>query len=204
MKKKELIISVVIFGILASLITYYLLSGGKTLNVQIPDEQNSAKELVQLAKPYVDDYWEDRKYYVGKITMELDKNHEGEVKIWYKDDRGKRTGEVANILTVSIDTRKNKILAITEQPSDSKIEPGIIHIDKWKVDSTGIMNIVKEAFKDESDFDYTDISIHGMDYYGGDKEVWDTVIFDDKHSKAYNLTLDPYTGEVLAKEIKDY
>ncbi|HOM02622.1 MAG TPA: hypothetical protein PLH43_07335 [Acetivibrio sp.] len=41
--------------------------------------------------------------------MTLDENLEGKVEIWYKDDNKDQNG-VPNIITVEIDTKKNKKL----------------------------------------------------------------------------------------------
>ncbi|MGA8942583.1 MAG: hypothetical protein WB502_07665, partial [Thermoactinomyces sp.] len=142
-----------------------LLGGRKTLNENIPDNKNSAKELVKIAAPYVQEYWDDRKYYIGEIIMELNNNQEGKVEIWYKDDRGEGSEEVPNILTVSFDTKKNKILEIIEQPRDSKIEPGKINIEDWPIDSNEAIQIAKDTFKNDKDFNFTSAFITGSDIY---------------------------------------
>lgn len=180
----------------------WLLGGRKIINENIPDDKNSAKELVKIAAPYVQEYLGDRKYYVGEITMELNNNHEGKVEIWYKDDRGEGSEEVPNILTVEMDTRKNEILKVVEQPRDSKLEPGNIHIENWKIDSDEAMQIAKNAFKNDKDFNFTSAFIIGNDLLLNGVESWGVNLFNEKNLKSYHLKIDAYTGKVLRKEIK--
>lgn len=187
---------------MALFLLYWLFGGRKIINENIPDDKNSAKELVKIAAPYVQEYWGDRNYYVGKITMELNNNHEGKVEIWYKDDQGEGSDGVPNILTVEIDTQKNKIVKMVKQSRDSKLEPGNIQIENWAIDSDEAMQIAKDTFKNDKDFDFTSVYINGNDLLLDGIESWDVNLFNEKNLKSYHLTIDAYTGKILSKEIK--
>lgn len=185
-------------------IILYIRSGGQTLNVEIPDNKISAKELVELAKPYVDKYWGNRSYSIGEIIMELDEKHEGKVQIWYKDENRNKNG-VPNIITVEVDTKGKRIIKIQRQERNSKIEPGRININNWNIDSKGLFDIVKENFddvKDFEDFDLMPIYISGNNGYSGGIETWDISFYSIKSQKEYYLKVDPYTGEIYRKESK--
>lgn len=197
---KRIIITLILISIIAPII-YYFLDGGKTINANISSNTLSAQDLICEAKPYVNSYWRNKKYFVGEIFMKLDSNLEGEVIIWYKDDIKDRNG-VPNIITLDIDTKKKKIISITKQERNTKIEPGKINIENWAVDSDEAVEIAKQAFKDTEDFDFTKVFLNANNLYGDAIETWDLSFYNEKNNKAYVLKIDAYSGEIYKKKVK--
>lgn len=199
--RKQVIVAILVLVVIASTIAYYFRDGGVVINADIYADKLTAKELVNLAKPHVDKYWGQRKYYIGKISMNLDKNLEGTVEIWYKDDQEDRNG-VPNIITVEIDTKEKKILRIVKQERNTKIEPGNINIENWSVDSNDTIDIARSTFADVKDFDFTLAYLSGNNLSKGGRETWDLSLFNENSKSAYYLEIDAYSGEVRKKEIK--
>ena len=179
----------------------YVKDSEQILNIKIPDNIIGAKELVELAKPYVDKYWGNRNYLVGAIVMYLDEKHEGKVEIWYKDENRNKNG-VPNIITVEIDTKEKIITRIRNKERNSKIEPGEINISSWNIDSSELFDIAKRNFEDLEDFDETLIFISGDSEYSGGIETWNISFYSIRNQKEYYLKVDPYTGEIYRKESK--
>lgn len=200
MKKKFIVISILILVLIVGML-YYFNSGGEDINKNIPGHKTTAKQLVEISKPFVEKYWGNRSYHVGAINMELDKSEQGNVEIWYKDEKKNNDG-VPNIITVEIDTKNKKVLRIINQDRDSKIEPGNINIEKWAIDSREAIKMANEAFKGNSDFDYTIAYLSGTNSYLGGKETWDVSLFNKINKKAYYLKIDAYTGDIYRKEVK--
>ncbi len=198
MKNKALITALVLIALIVSII-YYFKSGGEIINEDIPANKLGAKEMVEIVKPYVDKYWNDRSYQVGKISMTLDKNLEGRIEIWFKDNKKDRNG-VPNIITVDIDTKENKILKIIDQERDSKIVPGNLNISAWSIDSGDAIRLAKKAFDNEPDFIVVYVS--GNDLFRDGMETWDVTLFNERTKKSYYVKIDVYTGEVYRKEVK--
>ncbi|WP_181738697.1 hypothetical protein [Thermoactinomyces mirandus] len=59
---------------------------------------------------------------------------------------------------------------------DSKIEPGNIHIENWTIDSDEVVQIAKDAFKNDKDFDFTSAFINGNDLLLNGIESWDVSV----------------------------
>lgn len=181
---------------------YYFKSGGRNINADISAlNKLSAKELIKLSNSYVDEYWGKRTYYVGKINMTLDENLEGKVEIWYKDDNKDKNG-VPNIITVEIDTKKNKILRIINQERNSKIVPGDINIDKWSVDSINVIDIARKNFTQDNDFNFTTAWLSATSIDKNEKEIWNVSFYNENTKRAYYLEIDAYTGEIYRSEVK--
>lgn len=181
---------------------YYFKSGGRNINADISAlNKLSAKELIKLSNSYVDEYWGKRTYYVGKINMTLDENLEGKVEIWYKDDNKDKNG-VPNIITVEIDTKKNKILRIINQERNSKIVQGDINIDKWSVDSINVIDIARKNFTQDNDFNFTTAWLSATSIDKNEKEIWNVSFYNENTKRAYYLEIDAYTGEIYRSEVK--
>lgn len=200
MKIKSLI-GIILVIMIGLAIVFYLQSGGKKVDVSIPENVVNAKELVKLAKPYVDEYFKTSDYYVGKVSMALDKNQRGQVEIWYKDKKKDKNG-VPNIITVKVDTTTKKIIRIVKQERNSKIEPGIINIDNWSIDSSKAIDIALECIKKDINFDFTSAYLSGSDIYLDGKEIWDVTLFNENSKKSVYVKIDVYTGDVYKYEKK--
>ncbi|ODM24562.1 hypothetical protein EFD62_09185 [Acetivibrio mesophilus] len=133
--------------------------------------------------------------------MTLDENLEGKVEIWYKDDNKDKNG-VPNIITVEIDTKKNKILRIINQERNSKIVPGDINIDKWSVDSINVIDIARKNFTQDNDFNFTTAWLSATSIDKNEKEIWNVSFYNENTKRAYYLEIDAYTGEIYRSEVK--
>lgn len=193
--KIKILVSAILVIIIGLVFVVYLQSGGKKIDASIPEDVVSAKELIKLAKPYIDNYLKTSDYYVGKVSMALDKNQRGQVEIWYKDKERDKNG-VPNIITVKIDTSTKKIIRIVKQERNTKIEPGIIHIDNWSIDSPKAIDIALECIIKDVDFDYTSVYLYGSDIYLDGKEIWDVELYNKNNKKSAYVKIDAYTGEV--------
>lgn len=201
MKRKRMMIGIAFFVSLTIGILYYVQSGGKEINEPIPAhvDKMSAKDLVELANTYVEEYWGDRKYYFGKINMIVDEPYSGKVEIWYKDQA--QGEEVPNILTVEMDTKKNKIIRIQKQERNSKIEPVAIDQKKWTVDSTEATKISIESLqKEDKELDY---KVSSLLLYDRDSKtpIWVISITTTENKKNYTIFLDANSGKVLSKKL---
>lgn len=191
--KVKVLVGVIIIAVIG-LTLFYLQSGGKKINVAIPENIVNAKEIVKFVKPYVDDYFKTSDYYAGKIFMTLNKDRRGKVEIWYKDKKKDRNG-VPNIITVEVNTNIRKIVRIIKQERNSKIEPGEINIDNWTIDSSDAIDIaLKRINKDITD--YTVIYLSGTDLFLDGNETWDVNLFNENTKKSAYVKIDAYTGEV--------
>jgi hypothetical protein len=199
--RKRVILAVLVLIVMISSIIYYFRDGGRNINAYIDANKLSAIELIGVAKPYVENYWGQRKYYIGKVSMDLNSNHEGLIEIWYKDDYKDKNG-APNIITVEIDTQKKKILRIIKQERNTKLDPGIINIEDWSIDSNDAVDIARNAFRDVRDFDFTLVYLSGNNFAKGGRETWDVSLINEKNNNAYYLEIDAYSGEVYKKEIK--
>ena len=171
------------------------------INGDIPSEKTNLKGLVEVTRPYIEKYWGNRTYYVGKISMALDENLEGKVEIWYKDEKKNEKG-VPNIITVEYDTKERKIIRIVNQVRDSKIVPDILNVDKWNIDSNDAVNIAKNTFDKLNDFEFTVAHLSVNKLYNDGKEKWSVNLYNENNKKAYHLEIDVYTGEIYRNEIK--
>ncbi|ABN51248.1 MAG TPA: hypothetical protein DEF39_05060 [Hungateiclostridium thermocellum] len=123
--------------------------------------------------------------------MTLDEKLEGKVEIWYKDDKKDKNG-VPNIITVEIDTEKNKILRIINQERNSKIVPGNINIDKWSVDSIDVIDMARKVFAQNDAFSFTTAWLSGTSTDKNGKEIWNATFYNENTKKAYYLQVDVY------------
>lgn len=204
MKLKIFIIIIIGLLIVPMISLIYYFNSGKnvSINEDIPDKKISAKDLVELAKPYVDKYFQEKDYYIGEINMDLDKNLEGVVQIWYKEKQQNHK-KVPNIVTIEIDTKNKRILSIIDQVDDSKIEPGIINIEEWSIDSSDAIELAKKIYKNYNDFDFTTVYLSGTQILENGPEKWKIGFFNQDTLKAFTIDIDPYTGKVYDFEYMD-
>ena len=201
MKIKNIVISLILISVVGGFV-YYFKSGGENISADISTVNKlSAKDLVKISNSYVDKYWGNRSYHIGKINMTLDKNLEGKVEIWYKDEKKDGNG-VPNIITVEIDTKENKILHIINQERNSKIVPGDINIDKWSIDSIDAIDMAMKLFMQDNNFSFTTAWVSLTNLNKNSKEVWNISFYDEKTKKAVYFGVDAYTGEILRNEVK--
>lgn len=102
------------------------------INKDIPNHSVSVKEIERLVGPYVKQYWEDREYHLGAIYMFLNENLEGEVSLTYADESSTSS---PNVIEVTVNTIESKIVSIEKMGNNSKLDPGRIDFNQWKIDS---------------------------------------------------------------------
>jgi len=198
--KKSIIAVFLVLSAISACVIYYYSSGGKNINDNISiSNKLSAKELIDISNSYVDKYWDNRTYHIGKISMLLDENLEGKVEIWYKDDKIDKNG-IPSIITVEIDTKKNKILRIINQERNSKIVPGKINIDKFSIDSTDVIDVAKNVFEQNEDFIFTTVWLSTANIEKNEGAVWNVSFLNEQTKKVFYLVVDAYTGEIYRKE----
>ncbi|MEX1029269.1 MAG: PepSY domain-containing protein [Paenibacillaceae bacterium] len=164
----------------------------KDINKNLESDITTAKEIVNTTIPYVNDYWGNREYHVGKVSMILDKKGEGRVTISYVDKK-----DPPNVVNVYIDSKQKKILNLRSLNREDKADPGEINIYEWTVDSDLAIDITKELFKSETNFEIDKILAQTNNNFIKSPEVWEIKLINTKDKMTYWSTIDPYSGEVI-------
>jgi hypothetical protein len=164
------------------------------IDKDIPSHIVSVKEIERLVAPYVNQYWEGREYHLGAIYMFLNENLEGEVSLTYADESSTTS---PNVIAVTVDTIENKIVNIKKMGSNSKLDPGRIDFNQWKIDSDEAFRITESIFKAQNGFRYDEIIIRTNNIYLHDNEVWKIKMYDFNNKIEYRSTISPYSGEVI-------
>ncbi|TXK85131.1 hypothetical protein [Paenibacillus sp. N3.4] len=78
------VVLLIIVVIIASMVAFQRFRCSKNLNVAVPNELRTAKELIYFSKSYVDKYvGKNNTYNIGEITMSLNSLEEGDVRITF-------------------------------------------------------------------------------------------------------------------------
>ncbi|NDI37232.1 hypothetical protein [Chengkuizengella sediminis] len=175
----------------------------QTLDIDLSDNMKTAKQLIEEIEPYVEEYWGTQDYHIGQISMLLDNNHRGEVRITYADDS---SSVAPNLVEVLIDTEEQKIIQLQKLPSDSKLYPGEISFDKWIIDSYEAVEMTKELFENESMKINYDVAFIGTisNYKGSSisREIWSVNLTSLEEDKTYRSKIDPKTGGIIDFEVE--
>jgi hypothetical protein len=159
----------------------------KNYNQDIPDNSSSEK-LIDIADQVVSDYWKGKNYYVGEVIMEVNRQHEGKVRIRYADESKDYNRHVIEVI---FDTLNNKLEKIKYLGSDSKVDPGILLIDEWSVNSNEALEIALGIYGDKEDnFDSIYLKTNNLRNY------WVVLLF--KNNIRYFVEVDPYSGEIIS------
>ncbi len=162
------------------------------INEDIPENTMTAKELVTVADSYIKKHYKKEKYYIGKIIMKLDQSFKGKIVLTYST-----LTKSPHIIEVSLDTTIKKILTTRYVGKDSKIDPGFININKWKIDIDEAINLGLKFFEIYPDFKYDSVLVKTSNYFRGDMEVWDIEFHNIEKNMKYECSINPYDGNIL-------
>lgn len=171
-------------------------------NEDLPDNLNSGKSLAEYAVNVIETDC-GKKFDIGSVYMIVDSELKGEVEVTLVEKEQKKP----MLVYVNFDTKSNKLLDFKYADWHSKLDPGIINIQNWKIDYAEAFEISKEFHSKTDGFRYDDVIIRSYDSYpvaDEEKEVWVVSFCDIPGEKNYNTRIDPYTGEVLNHGIWDY
>lgn len=139
---------------------------------------------------------------LGSIEMEIDREHRGEVEVEFAE----QNSDNPKIFKAALNTREGMLYEFTDWGRESKLYPGIIHLQNWNIDSTDAVRISEEFFRAEKDFRYDKIGLRSSDNFSiGDvanPERWSVYLSDYKNKIRYKAEIYAYTGEVLYHSIQ--
>lgn len=204
---KIIFIVVLVFGIptigVLAITAFYAISN-PTISL---DDLNKSVEYNVVSAKQIEDYLSSElkgvekfnKYdlTVGSVDMKLDKEHRGDVTVTFVEkDRTK-----SKIIYATLDTRKGVFYKFQDVGRQSKLYPGIVHLNEWKIDSTDAVRIMEYFYKNNKAFRYDEIWILSSSYYLGAEETWNVYLTDRKNSVKYGTRINPYSGEVVVHTI---
>jgi hypothetical protein len=175
-------------------------SATKDINIDLQNDEISAKQLNELANQYIKKYQKNttyHAYHVGSIFMLLNEKGKGSVNITYAND-----SDPPNVVEVSFDTKSRKILKYEELGRNDKLDPGKINLDKWNVDSTMAIEITEKLFISEANYRVDKMVVESNNNSLKRPELWEIQLVNFKDNLTYWGTIDPYSGEVLNHGIK--
>lgn len=144
-----------------------------------------------------------KEFNVGSVYMILDSDLKGEVEVILKEKNQKKP----LLVYVKFDTRNNKLLSFKYVNWHSKLDPGIIYFQDWKIDYAEAIEISEKFFSQTDGFRYDRVLIFSCNSFPSKDEDWEdwfVDIFDEQGNKKYYTRIDPYTGEILRHGIYKY
>ncbi len=197
MKKIKVFASIIAVAFcMSALSSYaYMLRPNNERNEDLPDNLNSAKSMAEYAINTAEEDF-DKKFEMGSVYMILDSDSKGEVQVTLVEKDKKKP----MIVFVYLDTKINKLLRLEYAGWDSKLHPGFIDIQNWKIDYAEALEISKEFYSKTAGFRYDDVIIETCNPYPSEDEDWEdwSVVFRDyQNRKNYYTRIEPYTGEIL-------
>ena len=173
----------------------------KPLDKAIDYDIVSAKQIEILLNDEIRQIEKLNKYdlTIGKINMKLDREHRGKISVTFveKDNRIS-----PKIIIAELDTRERMLYTIQDWGRENKLNPGIIHLHDWKIDSIDAVRIAEEFFIANEDFRYDEIWLHSYDNFLNSWCRWWVFLTDKKNKVRYEISIDPYTGEVSSNNIR--
>jgi len=173
----------------------YVLRPHNEISEDIPDNLNSGKSLAEYALNIIEEDF-GKEFEMGSVYMILDSESKGEVEISLVE----KDNENPMIACVQFDTKNNKLLHFEYEGRDSKLHPGFIDIQNWKIDYAEALEISKEFYSKTEGFRYDDVIIRTCNSHPSEDEDWENwaVVFRDyRNKKIYDTRIEPYTGEIL-------
>lgn len=172
------------------LIIIMLTSCNYKIEEELPEDLYSAFQLLPLANELAEKYSKNKEYHLGDVRMVLSNDHRGDVEFTYIHSESR-------IIYVKIDTENHKIKEVVRRGYDSKLDPGKINMEAWKVDSINAVKITEEFFSETNGFKYTHMILHTPNVMG---ESWSVSLRNKEN--IYDSHIDPKTGEVLYNNIR--
>ena len=202
MKKLKIFISLIICILcvfsLSSCKYKYIFKGYIEVNKELPETLNSSKSIAEYALDIVENDC-GIEFEIGSVYMILDSEQKGEVKVTLVEKGEKKP----MLVYVEFDTKSNKLLRFNYVSWDSKLHPGIINLQNWKVDYAETIEITKEFYSKTGGFRYDEAIIRTCNSYP-DQEYWEDwllTFYDMRNGKKYHIRIDPYTGEITSHGI---
>lgn len=200
--EKKMPVFIVISVVLSMLLAYYLYYAN-TLNLpeakQMDENVISAKQLNEYLLNELQQRGLLEKYdlIMGSIHMTLTPEHLGEISVTFVE----KDKEKPRIITANLNTQEGVFYGTEDYQYESKLNPGIIHISEWKIDSIDAVKIAEEFFDLRPEFRYDSIYIftRGNRFEEVSHEIWDVNFRDEENYIQYSVFVDPYTGELKRK-----
>lgn len=205
MKKLKISALLVIFVfciLLFSSCEYAFIQSYYEVNEDLPDNLTSGKSLAEYAVNTVEED-SGKEFNVGEVYMILDPELKGEVKVTLVEKKQRKP----LLVYVDFDTKSNKLLSFNYNGWHSKLDPGIINFQDWKIDHTEAIEISERFFSEADGFRYDRVLIYSCNSHPFKDEYWEdwsVSLYDDKGKKKYYTRIDPYTGEILRHSISEY
>ncbi|MFD2115082.1 PepSY domain-containing protein [Paenibacillus yanchengensis] len=160
------------------------------LNQIIPENANTTSELIHIADVHISKYLKGNSFHIGSVLMELDLNHEGQVRITYVSEREQG---IPDVYTVHFDTVTNRLIDINKPFREDKNNPGNLNFNKWKITDSEAFRIALESFNNaEERFDFEN---YNMLTIGVGQPSWWVIFYQEQ--KMYRVRVDAFSGEVI-------
>ncbi|MFC3800870.1 hypothetical protein [Cohnella sp. GCM10012308] len=174
---------------------------GAVYDESLPDDMNpySGIALSEFSASYVEKYWNNRKFHLGKIRMELDDDLKGMVYAEFADSMN----GAPSVVEIAIDTIGMKVVQLSELGKGSKIDPGMIHIENWKVDSQEAILLAKEEITKKYHISRID-SIH-VDTNNASiskRDSWSIVV--SSNAGRYFAYIDVLSKDITVGKVTEY
>lgn len=162
------------------------------VNQVIPENVNTISELIQISNTHISKYLKGNSFYIGSVLMELDLNHEGQVRITYVSER--KQG-IPDVYIVHFDTKLNKLIEINKPFREDKNNPGNLYFNDWKITDEEAFRIALGNFNDsEEKFDFEN---YNMLTTGVGQPSWWVIFYQEQ--KMYRVRVDAFSGEVISQ-----
>ncbi len=204
-------ILIVISGIIATLIIYFVATitfYGLTHPTISFKDFNKPMDYTIISAEQIESYLMNEirqidklaKYdlTLGSIDMKINDGHRGEVTAIFVE----KDSENSKVIFAYLNTNNSIFYKFSDYGRESKLNPGVIHLSEWKIDSTDAIRISEDFFSDNKDFRYDEIWIKSCSYYKWNEETWDVYLTDRKNNIRYGTRINPYSGEVLVDTIE--
>lgn len=162
------------------------------IDEEIPNDVYSAFHLFPIVNNHIEEYLDDNEYHLGQVRMKLNENHRGDVEFTFVQEESK-------IIYIRLDTRNNKVEEIVRHSYADKLDPGIINMKKWQIDSVDAVQIAEGVFNDTEGFEYSHLIINTPNSNG---EYWFVSLRDRDTNIYYDCKIDVMTGEVVFTNIR--
>ena len=137
---------------------------------------------------------------VGAIDMKIDREHLGEVTVTFVE----KNNDNSKVIFAYLDTWEGVFYKFEDYGRESKLYPGVIHLEDWMVDSTDAVRISEDFYNDNKKFRYDSIWLKTFSNYFGSVETWEVYLRDVENNVRYETSIDPYSGEVRSHSIRDF
>lgn len=139
-----------------------------------------------------------RKLRAGEIRINIDESSHETIEIIFMELLKSNPA----VIVATIDNFKEPIASINEIGRDSKLWPGLININDWRIDSDDALRIGK-AYVLKENFSFDEVLIHGNSSGFLEGDQWSLRFWDNKTKTSCYIRIDPYDGEIIGASIFD-